>query len=49
MRKKFLAAKVNINQNIFNSNVKDLISFIPQTIILKPELKKKIPNGHGNS
>ncbi|MEK3736022.1 MULTISPECIES: hypothetical protein [Paenibacillus] len=41
MRKKFLAAKVNINQNIFNSNVKDLISFIPQTIILKPELKKK--------
>lgn len=40
MKRKFLAAKVNINQNIFNDDVEYLISLIPKAILQKPILKK---------
>ena len=39
-RSKFIAAKVNINQNIFSSNKEKLITLIPDAINRKEELKK---------
>ncbi|MGM1050265.1 MAG: hypothetical protein ACQEXX_29665 [Bacillota bacterium] len=39
MRRKFLAAKVNINEGIFNLDVQYLISLIPKVILAYPELK----------
>lgn len=39
-RSRFLAAKVNINANIFSANMKELIPLIPDAILKKPEIKK---------
>lgn len=41
MKRKFLAAKVNINGNIFNQNVQELIELIPEAIKSKKILKTK--------
>ncbi|MCG3793631.1 hypothetical protein CN543_28845 [Bacillus toyonensis] len=35
---KFIAAKVNIHENIFSENVEDLIRLIPHAILKKPEI-----------
>ncbi|MBA2943195.1 hypothetical protein HZF08_33535 [Paenibacillus sp. CGMCC 1.16610] len=39
MRRKFLAAKVNINSAIYSSNVNELIELLPITILNYPEWK----------